>query len=209
MSQKEKKKSNKKLEARIITLGDGAVGKTSLIFKYVDNAFSLLYLETAGIDSKMRFITLENGKEIKVVLTDTAGQERYRSIASNYIKKADGILLVYDITRGETFDGIKEWIKSIKTESEDSKPIILIGNKSDLNEERQIKKEDGKNFADNYCGGIKFYEISCKSGDNVEEAINDLVNQVYIKKYGNEQNEENNIKLEKRNIEETGRRRCC
>ena len=208
MSKKDNKNSKKKFEARIITLGDSAVGKTSLILRYSDNYFSSLYLSTAGIDSKIKIIKLENGEDIRVVLTDTAGQERYRNIASNYIKKADGILLVYDITDKDTFEGVKVWIKSIKEESGDSRPIILLGNKSDLNDKRMIKKEVGEDFAENE--GIKFYETSCKTGENVEKAINDLVKQIYEKSHSNPNGKDNNnFQITGDNNKENRRTNCC
>ena len=208
MSKKDNKNTKKKFEARIITLGDSAVGKTSLILRYSDNYFSSLYLSTAGIDSKIKIIKLENGEDIKVVLTDTAGQERYRNIASNYIKKADGILLVYNITDKDTFEGVKVWIKSIKEESGDSRPIILLGNKSDLNDKRMIKKEVGEDFAENE--GIKFYETSCKTGENVEKAINDLVKQIYEKSHSNPNGKDNNnFQITGDNNKENRRTNCC
>ena len=208
MSKKDNKNTKKKFEARIITLGDSAVGKTSLILRYSDNYFSSLYLSTAGIDSKIKIIKLENGEDIRVVLTDTAGQERYRNIASNYIKKADGILLVYNITDKDTFEGVKVWIKSIKEESGDSRPIILIGNKSDLNDKRMIKKEVGEDFAENE--GIKFYETSCKTGENVEKAINDLVKQIYEKSHSNPNGKDNNnFQITGDNNKENRRTNCC
>ena len=208
MSKKDNKNTKKKFEARIITLGDSAVGKTSLILRYSDNYFSSLYLSTAGIDSKIKIIKLENGEDIKVVLTDTAGQERYRNIASNYIKKADGILLVYNITDKDTFEGVKVWIKSIKEESGDSRPIILLGNKSDLNDKRMIKKEVGEDFAENE--GIKFYETSCKTGENVEKAINDLVKQIYEKSHSNPNGKDNNnFQITGDNNKENMRTNCC
>ena len=208
MSKKDNKNSKKKFEARIITLGDSAVGKTSLILRYSDNYFSSLYLSTAGIDSKIKIIKLENGADIRVVLTDTAGQERYRNIASNYIKKADGILLVYNITDKDTFEGVKVWIKSIKEESGDSRPIILLGNKSDLNDKRMIKKEVGEDFAENE--GIKFYETSCKTGENVEKAINDLVKQIYEKSHSNPNGKDNNnFQITGDNNKENRRTNCC
>ena len=208
MSKKDNKNSKKKFEARIITLGDSAVGKTSLILRYSDNYFSSLYLSTAGIDSKIKIIKLENGEDIRVVLTDTAGQERCRNIASNYIKKADGILLVYNITDKDTFEGVKVWIKSIKEESGDSRPIILLGNKSDLNDKRMIKKEVGEDFAENE--GIKFYETSCKTGENVEKAINDLVKQIYEKSHSNPNGKDNNnFQITGDNNKENRRTNCC
>ena len=197
MSKKMEKGKQKMFEAHLVTLGDTKVGKTSLILRYIDNSFNTNYLSTIGIDSKIRKIKLSNGEEIKVKISDTAGQERFKSIASNYMKKANGILLVYDITDNETFQNITKWTDEINTNKENSKPVLLIGNKSDIIEGRKVDKMEGEDLAKNCCGGIKFYETSCKTGDNVENAINDIVNQIYNKFSGHNLNDTDNIKIEK------------
>ena len=208
MSKKNEKK--KMFEAHLVTLGDTKVGKTSLILRYIDNFFNMNYLSTIGIDSKIKKITLSNGEEIKVKISDTAGQERFKSIASNYMKKANGILLVYDITDKLTFDNINKWAEEINKDEEKTKPILLIGNKSDKSDERVVTKEEGEEFAKKCCGGIKFYETSCKTGENVEEAINDLVNQIYNKDSGNNLNDGSNIKIDKnKKVNEKEKKKCC
>ena len=209
MSKKNNKMQKPKIfEARIATLGDTTVGKTSLTVKYVDETFDLNTLHTIGVDSKIKYITLENGENIKVILIDTAGQEIYRSLAANYLKKADGILLVYDITEQQTFEGVKRWAESIKEQTEDDKPIILIGNKTDLNDKRAVNKEDGEKFAKTLGDGVKFYETSCKTGENVEDAINDLVYQIYVNNSGINTNRENNIKLDAKK-QGKSKNKCC
>ena len=181
MSGKDKKKI---FDAQIITLGEGKVGKTSLIFRYIDNTFTLNYLSTIGIDSKVKKIKLQNGEDIKVKLFDTAGQERFKSITTNYIKKANGILLVYDITDDTSFKKIETWYENLSGDSNNILPIVLIGNKSDLKEERVVSTEDGKELAKKLNMEKHFYETSCQNGENVHEAINDLVQQIYDK-FGN------------------------
>ena len=198
-------------EVRLVTLGDSKVGKTSLILRYVDDEFNLNYLSTMGFDLKIKKIKLSNNKEVKVKIFDTAGQERFKSIASNYLKKAEGIILVYDITDRISFENIDNWVDDINKEGENSKAIILIGNKSDKEDERAIQKEEGEKLAKNCCGGIKFYETSCQTGENVEKAINDLVNDVYNKYSGNiSEDKDNNLIIEKgRKGEGNGRKRFC
>ena len=210
MSKKIINKNNKKkiFLANIITLGNGQVGKTSLIIKYVDNTFSLNYIQTLGMDFKIKMVKLQNSEEIRVKLTDTAGQERFGSLSSNYLKKANGIILIYDITNRESFEALNNWADEIKekSKSDEARPIILIGNKLDLEGNRCISKEEGENFAKNNCGGINFYETSCKNGENVENAINDLVSQVYNKYSGNNLNGGNNIKINGNNEK---KKKCC
>ena len=205
------KSNNNMFEVRLVTLGDSKVGKTSLILRYVDDEFNLNYLSTMGFDLKIKKIKLSNNKEVKVKIFDTAGQERFKSIASNYLKKAEGIILVYDITDRISFENIDNWVDDINKEGENSKAIILIGNKSDKEDERAIQKEEGEKLAKNCCGGIKFYETSCQTGENVEKAINDLVNDVYNKYSGNiSEDKDNNLIIEKgRKGEGNGRKRFC
>ena len=204
-----KKEKQKIFEAHIVTLGDGQVGKTSIIIRYIDNSFSVNYLSTIGIDSKIKKVNLSNGEEIKVKISDTAGQERFRSIASNYMKKANGVVLVYDITNEKSFHGIDKWISEISGDSNNVKPMILIGNKADMEDKRVVSKSEGEELAKKYCGGIHFYETSCKTGDNVDVAITDLVNQIYNKYSGNTI-EENNIKINKNNKDgNKEKKKCC
>ena len=199
----------KRFDVRLITLGDSSVGKTCLINRYVDEKFSSSYLATIGLDAKSKINKRENGDEIKINIFDTAGQERFRSISSNYIRKADGILLVYDITEKDTFEGVKQWVQKLNNENEDNKPILLIGNKIDLEDQRQVNYKEGEELAKTIGDGIKFYETSCKTGENVEEAINDLVNQIYTKNFGIYSNEENNIILKGNKKQDKVKKTCC
>ena len=204
-------KTKKLFEAHIVTLGNGQVGKTSIILRYIDDRFSANYLSTIGIDSKIKKIKMPNGEQIKVKISDTAGQERFRSIASNYLKKANGILLVYDITCHESFSDINKLLQEIN-KNESNKPMVLIGNKSDLEEKREVPKEEGMGYAKNVAKNIPFYETSCKTGDNVDKAIMDLVNQIY-NKYSSNNKIENieNIEIvkEKDNEDIKEKKKCC
>ena len=202
-----KKSKQKQFEAHLVTLGDGQVGKTSIILRYIDNTFTLNYLSTIGIDVKIKKVTLANGEEIKVKISDTAGQERFKSIASNYTKKADGVILVYDITSQKSFMDVDNWFAEIN-KGENTKPIILIGNKSDMEEKRQVSVQEGMDLAKKYGKGINFYETSCKTGDNIEKAVNDLVNQIYTKHSGNNLSEENNITIDKKDVKKK-KKKCC
>ena len=176
-------------EVKMITLGDGQVGKSSLIIQFIENKFSFTYLSTIGLDFKQKTVTLPNNKEVKIRIFDTAGQERFKSIAVNYIKKANGVLLVYDITSQESFNSVGKWINDIKEAMGDKVCMILVGNKIDL-PKRVITKEMGEKKAQEF--NIHFYETSCKTGENVEKAFFDLAEQILIKTNGKE---ENNIKL--------------
>ena len=180
--------ANKSNKINLIALGDGQVGKTSLIFRYIDNVYSSNYLSTIGIDYKFKNEKLSNGEIVNVKLSDTAGQERFRSIAKNFLMKADGIILVYDITNRLSFNNLENWFNDIN-EKASEKPIILIGNKLDL--ERKVDTEEGIQLAKKFDKEIKFFETSCKTGENVEEAIKYLVEQVYNKNKGKNPSKEN------------------
>ena len=203
----DKKKKNNNVS--LITLGEGQVGKTSIIYRYIDDTFTSNYLATIGIDSKFKKIKLASGEEIKVKILDTAGQERFQSIAANYIKKADGIVFVYDITKAYTFTNLEKWLSNIDEVAND-KPCLLIGNKSDMNDKREVSKEEGMEFTKKFKKETHFYETSCKTGDNVDKAINDLVNQIYSKSLGNEQGK-GGLQLEKdsKNDDKNKKRKCC
>ena len=203
----ESPKKKRLLEAHIITLGNGQVGKTSLIFRFVENNFSPNYLFTVGIDSKFKRMKLKNGEEIRVQITDTAGQERYRSLSTNYIKKADGILFVYDITKKESFDEIDDWLERLNKDENNNRPHILIGNKSDLNDLRKISIEEGMKLANEK--NMHFYETSCKTGENVEISVMDLVEQIYSLKKGIKDNKKENIKLEKKEKNKKEKKNSC
>jgi len=202
----------------IFTLGNSQVGKTCFILRYTKNTFNNTYISTIGIDFLAKDTSLPNGEKYKVLFYDTAGQEKYRSIAFNLMKGAEGIILMYDVTKRSTFESITEWVKSIKEAKGDNFPVILIGNKCDLNEVREISKEEGENEAKKH--GFLFFETSNKDGTNVEEATLALISKVVeLRKSQNQnpQNDESNKdnqdqkKPTKLDIKKTKkkRRHCC
>ena len=206
-----KKENNEKKLTRInlITLGDGQVGKTSLILRYTNDYFGNNYIATIGFDYKFKNEKLKNGEEITVKIFDTAGQEKYRSLAANFLKKADGIILVYDITYKISFENLNKWLKDIN-ENAKGLPIVLIGNKTDLEENREVSKEEGNEFAKKINEEIEFYEASCKTGENIKEAIRFLVEKIYKKYQGKNMAEESIIiKKENKNKNNKKDKKCC
>ena len=159
----------------IILLGNTEVGKTSFILRYTEEYYQPIYLTTIGIDFKVKETTLSNNKKYKLYFYDTTGQEKYRSIAVNLIKNAEGVLLMYDVTKRASFQSISEWMESIYNSKPKNFPIILTGNKIDL-EKREVTTEEGEKLAKNY--GIPFYEISNKEGINVTESCLALANKI-------------------------------
>ena len=181
-NQTQNQNQNKIYEAKVITLGDSGVGKTNFIFRFIDDKFSLNYFSTYGIDAKFKNVKLDNGCEIKFKIFDTAGQERFKSISTNYIKKANGILLMYDISDKDSFNNIENWMETINENSGSKMSIVLIATKCDLKEDRKITKEEGEELAKKF--GLHFYETSSKNNINIKEAFYDIANQVIEKDKG-------------------------
>ena len=161
---------------KIMIIGESKIGKTSLISRYCNNKFNGgAYLSTIGIDFQIKNLVI-NKKNIRLQIWDTAGQERYRNIAKNYFQSSDGFIIVYDISDIESFEKLDYWIEQIKTNSQENIKMILFGNKCDLIDDRQIKKEEGEEYAK--TKKIKFFEVSAKDGTNVNEAFEYFVNDI-------------------------------
>ena len=161
---------------KILLLGDSEVGKSCFLMRYSDNVFVENYITTIGLDYKLKNVKLDSGKTIKVQLWDTAGQDKYRTIAKNYFKGSHGILLLYDITKQSSFNNIREWIQDIREEVSPKAIIFLIGNKIDLADQRKISKEKGIELAEEYK--LPFFEASAKSGENVDEVFKALYKKI-------------------------------
>lgn len=153
---------------KLLLIGDSGVGKTCLLFRFSEDAFNTTFISTIGIDFKIRTIEVD-GKKIKLQIWDTAGQERFRTITTAYYRGAMGIMLVYDVTNEKSFNNIRNWIRNIEEHASSDVERMILGNKCDMEETRQVSKERGEKLAIDY--GIKFLETSAKSGINVEEAF--------------------------------------
>ena len=156
---------------KIIILGSTQVGKTSIINRYFNNEFQENMLSTIGIDFKTKYFKF-NGQKVKFNYIDTAGQEKFRAISVNYLKGANGAILVFDLTDKDTFDLIKRWVEDINENNKSNTSKILFGNKSDLLNERQVFKEDAEKLANDL--GCKYIEGSAKTGDNINEALDEI-----------------------------------
>ena len=163
---------------KIIVLGDCAVGKSNILSKYSKNIFNKSSKSTIGVELITKFFRYED-KIIKVNIWDTAGQERFTSMITTYYKGAKGALLVYDITRKNTFDNIDNWLKELISINSKNICISLIGNKSDLSLLRQVPKEKAMEKANRYR--MKFYETSALDSSNIKHAFEDLIMDIYNK----------------------------
>ena len=162
---------------KLLLIGDSSVGKTSLLLRYTDNSFSDKYIATIGVEFKSKDITLNNNT-YKIHIWDTAGQERYKSITKNFYKHAEGIIFVYDITKKETFDNLKNWISN--AENETNFKIIIVGNKLDMESNREVSIEKLKKLAEKK--NCQYFETSAKKNINVEtmflSIINEMINNI-------------------------------
>ena len=163
----------------LMLLGDSQVGKTSLTLYLTKNKFDDSILTTLGKESYMHQINL-HGYDLKMKIWDTAGQERFKSMSVNVIKTVEGLILVYSIANRQTFENLGTWLKQLDEVTDMSKkPIVIVGNKCDLEKERQVSFEEGENYAKNL--GYPFYETSAKNGTKVNEAFNDIFELLYKK----------------------------
>ena len=156
---------------KIIILGSTQVGKTSIINRYFNNNFQESNLSTIGIDFKTKYFKFD-GQKVKFNYIDTAGQEKFRAISVNYLKGANGAILVFDLTDKDTFDLIQRWVEDINEYNKSNTSKILFGNKSDLLNERQVYKEDAEKLANDL--GCKYIEGSAKTGININEALDEI-----------------------------------
>ena len=163
--------NSNEITLKIIILGSTQVGKTSILNRYFNNDFKGNMLSTIGIDFKTKYIKYEEQK-IKFNYIDTAGQEKFRAISSNYLKGTNGALLVFDITQKDTFDLINYWIDIIKESNGSNTAKLLFGNKSDLSDNREVPKEDAESMANEL--DCLYIEGSAKTGENVQEALDEL-----------------------------------
>uniref|UniRef100_A0A671XT83 RAB2A, member RAS oncogene family n=1 Tax=Sparus aurata TaxID=8175 RepID=A0A671XT83_SPAAU len=155
-----------------------SVGKSCLLLQFTDKRFQPVHDLTIGVEFGARMITID-GKQIKLQIWDTAGQESFRSITRSYYRGAAGALLVYDITRRDTFNHLTTWLEDARQHSNSNMVIMLIGNKSDLESRREVKKEEGEAFAREH--GLIFMETSAKTASNVEEAFINTAKEIYEK----------------------------
>ena len=164
---------------KVLILGDKAVGKSCFLIRFTENKFQEIYLSTAGMDYKYKDVMYEEGKTIRLQIWDTAGQERYRTITTGLFKGAAGIILMYDITDKQTFNNVREWIKSIEEETSKKVILILVGNKVDK-KEREVLKAEGEQIAEEY--NFPFFETSAQSGLNVNSVFETLAKLIVEKK---------------------------
>ena len=159
---------NSDITLKLLIVGGSGVGKTNFLNMFLNNKFNQNYFSSTGIDLQNKIMNIKN-KKVRIQIWDTAGQEKYKSITKNLFLKVMGALVLYDITNEESFTKLKEWVELIKEECDRHIKILIIGNKSDLESQRAIDKEDAMKYANEEK--VQYIECSSKTGENVEKAI--------------------------------------
>ena len=201
---------------KVILIGDSGVGKTNIMSKFLKNQFMEESKATIGVEFGSKLFNHE-GHKIKAQIWDTAGQEKYKAITGAYYKGSKGALVVYDITQKKTFENIEKWVNDLKAAGDPKITIILIGNKNDLDDKRQVSKDQGEEKARSF--GCAFLETSAYSGDNIDKAFNLMVKEIY-EKFSNDSTGEDelapgsngngeDVKLDNVNDKNIKKKSCC
>lgn len=159
---------------KLLVVGESGVGKTCMLLRFADNSFEENFLSTIGVDFKVKQIVVDN-KKVKLQIWDSAGQERFRNITASYYRNCSAIIIVYDITSKDSFNKVSDWVEEVRRYVP-SAPLLLVGNKCDLEENRQVPKEDGEELAKRL--GLIFLETSAKTSYNIEEAFQEMAQQL-------------------------------
>ena len=161
-----------KISYKVLLLGYECSGKTSILRRYIENTFYSQMMSTIGMDFKTKVFNINNKKILNFQIWDTPGQKRFIQISEGYIKGANGIIIIYDITNKYSLKKAKFWIDIIRNEYKREIPIILVGNKIDLENERVVSTEEGMDFSDD--NHVYFYESSVKNNINIENIFNTI-----------------------------------
>ena len=199
---------NEILNIKLLTLGESYVGKTTLILNYMNPNIKTTNLErlypTIGVDYQKKSVTIDN-RNINVEIWDTAGQEKFKKITSQYYNGADGIILIFDITNKKSFEKISFWIQDLSNKIDlDNICLILIGNKTDLKDQRKVSVEEAQKYAAQY--NIEYYEVSALKNVGIIEMM-----EFFIKKCYNNMKEKNNysITISKDGMNYYSKKKCC
>ena len=187
-------------------IGDSGVGKTSLIMRFTKNIFHSEFLNSIGVDFKSKDLRVD-GKRIKLQIWDTAGQERYRTITSSYYKGAHAIVVVFDITNRSSFEHILRWMEDINKYAKENVLKFVVGNKSDLIQEREVKYEEARALASEM--NATYFNVSAKENENINEFF-ESATRIFLIKYNlyvEEENENKKVTLDRRQSRSSTKRK--
>ena len=197
---------------KLIFLGDQNVGKSCILNRFMNDTFTEEYQATIGLDFQSKNVQIDN-QDIHLLLYDTAGQEKFRSLIPMYTRDSNIILLVYEINNKDSFIHLPDWLNDLSNVNKEDVIFALVGNKIDLEEKRQVSTEEGKNYADQ--NGFIFHEVSAKTGEGFSELFyKDLFEKIRIKFRPGGQQPSTEVKEIKFNIEQEAKKSetkkgCC
>lgn len=205
MSSSEDKKLR---ECKVVMIGDTGVGKTHLLARYLYNTFDLNTPSTVSATFATKKVKKENGDEIVLQLWDTAGQEAYKGLTKLYFKNAYGIIIVYDITRRDSFDEIKNyWYKQAKDNTYPGIKIAIVGNKQDLYQEEKVSDEEARTYAEKI--GAMFKLTSALDATGVDDLFNEMANALDDIDLSSSSSMSNYVKLDKKKKTKKDQAGCC
>ncbi|KAJ3451822.1 ras-related protein rab11 [Anaeramoeba flamelloides] len=170
--------SNRKSLYKLVLIGDSGVGKTNLLTRFCRNEFNIGSKMTIGVEFASKTMEIEN-TTLKAQVWDTAGQEKYRAITNTFYRGAKGALLVYSVTERQSFINLKNWLTELRENSPKDITVMLIGNKIDLADNREVLTHEGTNFAEE--NNLNFIETSAKDATNVEYAFLSILTDIFEK----------------------------
>ena len=216
MSSSSNNLSNYQYIFKLILIGNSGVGKSCILQRYMKHTFQETYKCTIGVDFLMKSLII-NGKTVKLQLWDTAGQEKYKSMVSSYYRGANVALIIFDLTNHISFDALPSWIENYYKNGPEQKNIILIGNKKDLEVERQVTQEEAETFAE--TNNMIYFETSAKDGENIDYVFNYAAekllefysgnNEAILKRQLTPNNEKQINNFQDIRIEEQTKKKCC
>ena len=197
---------------KLIFLGDQSVGKSCILNRFMNDTFTEEYQATIGLDFQSKNVQIDN-QDIHLLLYDTAGQEKFRSLIPMYTRDANIILLVYDVTSKDSFIHLSQWLNDLNTIKKDEVIFAVVGNKIDLEDKREVSKEEGENYAKEQS--FLFAEVSAKTGNGFSELFyKNLFEKIRIKFRPAGQQPSSEVKDIKFNIEKEAnknetKKKCC
>ncbi|QLQ79322.1 hypothetical protein HG537_0B06700 [Torulaspora globosa] len=200
---------------KLLLIGNSGVGKSCLLLRFSDDTYTNDYISTIGVDFKIKTVELD-GKTVKLQIWDTAGQERFRTITSSYYRGSHGIIIVYDVTDQESFNGVKMWLQEIDRYATSTVLKLLVGNKCDLADKRVVEYDVAKEFAE--ANNMPFLETSALDSTNVEEAFLTMAKQIkdsmanrqrHDGPGGNQKDDSGNVNLKGQSLTKNSAGGCC
>ena len=170
-----------KFRFKIVLIGDGAVGKTSLILKYINNTFTENYIPTLGVNFMTRDLELEGTEGARLIIWDIGGQATWKAKLPLYLKGSDGAIIIFDLTRPASFLNLSDWIARIHTIISPETPFVVVGNKNDLKNLRKVKEKEVKKFLKKQPYNF-YFESSAKTGENVDTFFEKIASEVLKQK---------------------------